>query len=132
MTEPSGASERITQEVTSWPGVKAGLGRRGEHGFTVGRRQIGHLHGDRSAHFSFPKGVWAELFEQGRIVHHPVFPGKEGPAARRMENEADVDDVIALLRLNYDRVVARHGLPTGDGEPTAAAYQRLAAPPSSV
>ena len=117
MAEPSGASERITQEVTSWPGVKAGLGRRGEYGFTVGRRQIGHLHGDRSAHFSFPKDVWAELFEQGRIVHHPVFPDKEGPAARRMEDEADVEDVIALLRLNYDRVVARHGLPASEAEP---------------
>ena len=48
---------------------------------------------------------------QGRIVHHPVFPGSEGPAARRIEDEADVRDVIELLRLNYDRAVARHGLP---------------------
>jgi hypothetical protein len=47
------------------------------------------------------------LFEQGRIVEHPVFPGKIGPAARRIANQADVDDVIALLRLNYDRVAAR-------------------------
>jgi hypothetical protein len=105
------ASQRITEQVTSWPGVEAGLGSRGEFAFTVGRRQIGHLHGDRSAHFSFPKQVWAELFEQGRIVHHPVFPGKQGPAARRIEDAADVDDVIALLRMNYDRVVARYGVP---------------------
>jgi hypothetical protein len=105
------ASRRITEEVTSWPGVAAGPGRRGEFAFTVGSRQIGHLHGDHAAHFSFPKQVWAELFEDGRIVHHPVFPGKQGPAARRIENEADVRDVIALLRLNYDRVAARYGLP---------------------
>jgi Family of unknown function (DUF5519) len=105
------ASQVITAEVTSWPGVEAGPGSRGEFAFTVGRRQIGHLHGDRAAHFSFPKRVWAELFEQGRIVHHPVFPGKEGPAARRIDDEDDVRDVIALLRLNYDRVVARYGLP---------------------
>jgi hypothetical protein len=105
------ASQRITEEVTSWPGVAAGPGRRGEFAFTVGSRQIGHLHGDHAAHFSFPKQVWIELFEDGRIVHHPVFPGKQGPAARRIENEADVRDVIALLRLNYDRVAARYGLP---------------------
>ena len=105
------ASQQITAAVTSWRGVAAGAGRRGEYAFTVGRRQIGHLHGDYAAHFSFPKDVWAELYEQGRIVHHPVFPGKEGPAARRIDNEADVRDVIALLRLNYDRVVARHGVP---------------------
>jgi hypothetical protein len=40
-----------------------------------------------------------------------VFPGKAGPGARRIESEADVDDVIELLRLNYDRVVGRYGLP---------------------
>jgi luciferase-like monooxygenase len=44
-------------------------------------------------------------------MDHPVFPGKVGPAARRIENEADVRDVIALLRLNYDRIVAGHGVP---------------------
>jgi luciferase-like monooxygenase len=102
-------SQIITDEVTSWPGVEAGPGRRGEFAFKVGRREIGHLHGDRSAHFSFPKPVWSELFAAGRVVHHPVFPDREGPAARRIESDADVDDVIALLRLNYDRVVARAG-----------------------
>jgi hypothetical protein len=115
MTRRQRAGERITDEVTSWPGVEAGPGRRGEFAFTVGRRQIGHLHGDHAAHFSFPKQVWAELFEQGRVVHHPVFPGKAGPAARRIETDDDVREVIELLRLNYDRVVARHGLPAEAG-----------------
>jgi hypothetical protein len=111
MTTTRTASEQITEEVTSWPGIEAGEGRRGEFAFKVGRREIGHLHGDRAAHFSFPKQVWAELVAQGRIVHHPVFPGKPGPGARRIDDEADVRDVIELLRLNYDRVVGRHGLP---------------------
>jgi hypothetical protein len=112
MTTTRTASEQITGEVTSWPGVEAGLGRRGEFGFRVGRREIGHLHGDHAAHFSFPKQVWAELFEQERVTYHPVFPGKEGPAARRIEDDDDVRDVIALMRLNYDRIVDRYGLPS--------------------
>jgi hypothetical protein len=103
-------SERITEEVTSWPGVTAGPGRRGEFAFRVGRREIGHLHGDSSAHFFFPKPLWRELHDQGRIVHHPVFPGKQGPAARRIEGEGDLRGVIELLRLNYDRIVAGNGL----------------------
>jgi len=106
MTTQTTASERITEEVTSWPGVEAGPGRRGEFAFRVGRREIGHLHGDHAAHFSFPKAVWAELYAAGRVIHHPVFPGKEGPAARRIANEEDVRDVIALLRLNYDRMTS--------------------------
>ena len=107
------ASQQIIEEVTSWPGVEAGPGRRGEFAFRVGRREIGHLHGDRAAHFSFPKNVWTELFAQGRVVHHPVFPDKEGPAARGIRDERDVRDVIELMRLNYGRVVERHGLPLG-------------------
>jgi hypothetical protein len=105
------ASERITEGVTSWPGVEAGPGRRGEFAFKLGRREIGHLHGDHAAHFSFPREVGLRLREQGRVVDHPVFPGKPGPAARRIEGEDDIGDVIALLRLNYDRISARYGMP---------------------
>jgi len=105
------ASTQITEEVTSWPGVSAGPGRRGEFAFRVGRREIGHLHGDRTAHFGFPKDVWQELYDAGRIGYHPVFPGKPGYGARAIRGEDDVRDVIALLRINYDRVVERHGLP---------------------
>jgi len=104
ITGRAGASERITAEVTSWPGVTAGGGRRGEFSFKVGRREIGHLHGDRAAHFGFPRDVGAELREQGRVGADPVNPHSTKMAARRIENDADVDDVIALMRLNYDRL----------------------------
>jgi Family of unknown function (DUF5519) len=100
------ASQRITETVCSWPGVTAGTGRRGEWSFKVGKREIGHLHGDHAAHFSFPRQIWVELVEQGRITDHPVFPGRVGPGARRIDNDVDVDDVIGLLRLNYDRLAA--------------------------
>ena len=83
------ASERIAEEVTSWPGVEAGLGRRGEYGFRYGRKELGHLHGDHAAHFGFPRAVWQELYD-----------------SRRIEGEEDVRDVIAMLRLNYERAVA--------------------------
>ena len=110
-TNTTTASQEITAEITSWPGIEAGVGTRGEFAFKLGRREIGHLHGDRVAHFGFPKEVWAELFERGRIDYHPVFPGKPGYAARRIESADDVRDVIALLRLNYERAVEQHGLP---------------------
>jgi hypothetical protein len=103
-TQP--ANQWITQEVTSWPGIEAGSGRRGEWSFRLGRREIGHLHGDHAAHFNFPKDVWARLHQEGRITEHPVFPGRVGPAARRINTDDDVRDVIVLLRLNYDRMTA--------------------------
>ena len=107
MNTVQSASKRIRKEVTSWPGVTAEPGRRGEFAFNVGGREIGHLHGDRAAHFGFPKQVWRELREQGRIEPHPVFPDAERPAARRIVDNGDVRDVIELLRLNYDRAVRR-------------------------
>jgi hypothetical protein len=104
------ASERITEEVTSWPGVEAGTGSRGEFGFRVSGHEVGHLHGDRAAHFSFGSRLGTELKAQGRIVDHPVFPGKPGPGARAIEGPDDVAEVIALMRINYDRIVERYGL----------------------
>jgi hypothetical protein len=100
------ASDEITREVTSWPGVEAGPGRRGEFAFTVGGREIGHLHGDHAAPFGFPRDVGAQLREAGRVGPHPVNPHSTKMAARRIDGDADVTDVIALMRLNYDRVVA--------------------------
>jgi hypothetical protein len=101
------ANRQITDEVTSWPGVCAGHGSRGEWAFTVADREIGHLHGDHAAHFGFPRDVGARLREEGRVGPHPVNPHSAKMAARRIEDEADVRDVIALMRLNYDRVVER-------------------------
>jgi hypothetical protein len=117
--ESATPSQRITAEVTSWPGVVAGHGDRGEFGFNVGRRQIGHLHGDRAAHFGFPRKVWTELMEHGRITRHPI--DHPGWGARRIETDDDVTDVIALLRLNYDRVTERYGLPSAESGTNGAA-----------
>jgi hypothetical protein len=103
MPETRSASRRITDEVTSWPGVTAGQGRRG-------------------AHLGFPKDVWRHLYDEGRVDYHPVFPGKPGPASRRLENDDDVRDVIAMIRMNYDRIVERFGLPARrDEEPVGSA-----------
>ncbi len=108
-TTRSNAAGRIEAEVTSWPGVTAGIGKRGEYGFSVGRRQIGHLHGDGVAHFAFPKSLWAELMADGRIERHPV--DRPGLGALALRSDEDVADSIALMRINYDRAVAEHGLP---------------------
>jgi hypothetical protein len=116
MTRTSTASEQITDEVTSWPGVEAGPGRRGEFAFRLGRREIGHLHGDRVLHIGFPKAVWHRLHDEGRIDYHPVFPGRPGYASRSIRGPDDVRDAIAMLRMNYDRAVSAHGVPEAPGD----------------
>ena len=45
---------------------------------------------------------------------HHVLP-KSGWASRSIGSEEDVDDVVALLRLNYERAVAVSGGQGGGG-----------------
>lgn len=118
----TGASERIAAEVTAWPGVEAVDGERGELSFRLGGRELGHLHGDRVLHAGFPKAVWQELFDAGRVTYHPVFPGRPGWAARQIDEEHDEHDAVALLRLNYDRALARRG-ETPEPRPSGARHR---------
>ena len=110
-TNPKSPSRTITDEVTSWPGVTAEPGRFGALAFKYERREIGHLHGDHAAHFAFPKDVRAELKAEGRVQDHPLGEKYKGLAARRIDDEHDVWQVIELLRLNYDRVIDRAAVP---------------------
>ena len=80
------AGQPITDEVPSWPGVEAGTGQPRRVRVQLGSASLGHLHGDRAHTSASRKQVWHELHEQGRIDYHPVFPGKPGYAARRIEN----------------------------------------------
>jgi len=115
------ASEQITDTVTAWPGVEAGYGKRGEWGFRVQGHEVGHLHGDRAAHFAFGRELGLSLRERGMVVDHPVFPGKDAMAARGIETQEDVDEVIELMRINYDRIVARYGLPSDQSDRVSSA-----------
>ena len=100
------ASDTITRAALEWPGVHGTHGSRGEWSLRVGRREIGHLHGDRVAHIGFPRSIGERLRAEGRIEPHPVFPDNPGWGARPLRDDADVADVIALLRMNYDRATA--------------------------
>jgi hypothetical protein len=51
--EQSGAAERITHVVASWPEVDIGPHRFGGVEFRLGRRELGHLHGNRIADLPF-------------------------------------------------------------------------------
>jgi Family of unknown function (DUF5519) len=97
---------RIHDEVSEWEGVEAHDHRMGGVEFVVGRIEIGHLHGDRLADLPFPKKVRDELIAEGRAEPHHVLP-ESGWVSRWIESESEVDEVIALFRLNYDRIAAR-------------------------
>src|SRR5437879_7886638 len=69
-----GAGERIRREVLSWPGVTEAPHRFGGVEFLLGKRELGHLHGDRLADLPFPVRVREELVRDGRALPHHVLP----------------------------------------------------------
>jgi Family of unknown function (DUF5519) len=96
--------ERIAAEVESWPGVSAGAHRFGGVEFRLGRRELGHLHGDRMADLAFPRRVRDELIATGRARPHHVLP-ESGWVTVSIDAD-EVDAVIELFRLAYERAVA--------------------------
>lgn len=104
-------SARIFAAATAWPGVTlTGPGERGEMSLMLGRHEVGHLHGDRVAHFLFGMALGRRLREEGHVVAHPI-TDKPNLGARRIDRPGDVEDVLELLGLNYERLVDRYGLP---------------------
>lgn len=94
--------DAIVREVTSWPGVTTGRHRFGGTEFRVGRRELGHLHGSRLADLPFPLLVRNDLVEAGRAQPHHVHP-ESGWVSYVIRGEDDIEPVVRLFRLNYER-----------------------------
>ena len=99
----------IIEEVSSWPGVESHPHRFGGVEFTIDHREFGHLHGDRLADLPFPTRIRDELIASGRARPHHVLP-ESGWVSRWIRGPEDVTDVIALFRLNFERL-AKIGQP---------------------
>jgi hypothetical protein len=104
-----GAHDTIQREVQSWDGVTAIPHRFGGVEFRLGKVELGHLHGDRLADLPFPKKVRNELVDSGRAGPHHVLP-ESGWVSKYIDDAGDVNEAIALFRLNYDRLTARRRL----------------------
>jgi luciferase-like monooxygenase len=99
---PRSFAARIEREVGSWEGVTVSPHRFGGLEFRVGRRELGHLHGDRLADLPFPVPIRRELVAAGRVEPHHILP-ESGWVSVRLRRDADVDATIELFRFNYAR-----------------------------
>jgi hypothetical protein len=92
----------IAREVASWPDVAVGPHRFGGIEFKVGRRELGHLHGNRLADLPFPLAVRDQLVRAGKAERHHIHP-ETGWVSVYIRSLEDVSGVVELFRLNYDR-----------------------------
>jgi hypothetical protein len=95
---------RIAEEVLSWDGVTAHEHRFGGVELRLGKRELGHLHGDppRLADLPFHRRIRDMLVETGRAEPHHVLPDS-GWVSLPIRTEEDADEALALFRLAYER-----------------------------
>jgi hypothetical protein len=108
---------RIVEEVMSWPGITTDSGEFGETELYLEGRSIGHVHGSHMADIPFPRRLRDQLVAEGRTGPHHVMPDS-GWTTKYIREDADADEVVALLRLNYDRITRRRASRTA-GERTS-------------
>jgi hypothetical protein len=101
-----GAAAAIRAAVASWPGTHDTPHRFGGTEFLIGKREIGHLHGDRLLDVPFPRAVHDELIAGGKVQPHHVMPDS-GWISFWLVHAADVEEAIAILRRSYDLIVAQ-------------------------
>jgi predicted DNA-binding protein (MmcQ/YjbR family) len=94
------AQEAITKAVTLWEGVTVQPHRFGGVEYAIGKREIGHIHGDHLVDIPFPKRVRDEIVAKGRAQPHHILP-ETGWVSFYLREEVDVKKAIALLEESY-------------------------------
>lgn len=99
---------RIAAEVQGWPGVESGPGRFGSVRFTIGRRELGHLHGDEIADLPLRPETAGQLIAAEQAREHRYTPEGSGWVTVELRSDGDADRVIELMRGSYERAVGKH------------------------
>lgn len=107
----SGAQQRIVSVVETWDGVRSAPHRFGGVEFVIGRREIGHIHGDSLVDIPFPKKVRDMVISAGRAEPHHVLPDS-GWVSVYLREEADVTRAIELLRQSYELAASQRSKAT--------------------
>lgn len=97
----SGAAHQIKLALLSWPQVEAHPHRFGGTEYRIGRRELGHIHGDHLVDIPFPTRVRDELVAAGQAQPHHILPAS-GWISLYLREPADVERAIELFRRSYD------------------------------
>ena len=96
-----GASKQIVDTLLTWEGIEAHPHRFGGTEFRIGKREIGHIHGDSLVDIPFPKKVRDEIVAAGEASPHHILP-ETGWVSFYLKDDRDVEKAIILLNRSYE------------------------------
>ncbi len=99
------ARQLINEAVLQWPDVVAAPHRFGGVEWTIGKNEVGHMHGNHQIDIVLPSKVRDELVAAGRAEPHHIYP--QIGITFYIGEPADVARAIELLRISYDLVQER-------------------------
>lgn len=102
----SGAHETVRAALAEWPGLAMQPHRFGGTEWLMGKREIGHIHGDALVDIPFPKRIRDEAIAAGEAARHHVLP-ESGWVSVWLREAADVERALRLLRRSYELAVAQ-------------------------
>ena len=101
-----GAKDQITAAVLTSEGVTAHSHRFGGVEFRLGRREIGHIHGDYLVDIPFPTQIRHEIVAAGLAEPHHILP-ESGWVSFYLREASDVMQAIALLNRSFELAAHR-------------------------
>jgi hypothetical protein len=96
-----GASKQIKETLLTWEGIESHPHRFGGVEFRIGRREIGHIHGDSLVDIPFPKKVRDEIVAAGEAEPHHILPDS-GWVSFYFKEERDIERALSLLKRSYE------------------------------
>ena len=96
-----GASKQIVDTLLTWEGIESHPHRFGGTEFRIGKREIGHIHGDSLVDIPFPKKIRDEIVAASNAQPHHILP-ETGWVSFYLKEDGDVEKAIILLKRSYE------------------------------
>jgi hypothetical protein len=96
-----GASKQIVDTLLTWEGMETHPHRFGGTEFRIGKREIGHIHGDSMVDIPFPKKVRDEIVAAGEAQPHHILP-ETGWVSFYLKEDGDIERALDLLKRSYE------------------------------
>jgi hypothetical protein len=99
-------TERLKEEVSSWPGISVHPHQFAAREYRVGRAEVGHVHLWGDVDIPFPRPLHKFLLEHHLAEQHRWVPDS-GWTTFGIRRGEDIEHAIWLMRLSYLRYVLK-------------------------